>query len=541
MREPSWSIPGVALHAGDCLDVLRTLPDNSIDAICTDPPYGLTDLTTPRVMEAIAAWMSGDRDHVPDARGFMGRAWDAFVPPPGVWDECLRVLKPGGHLVAFAAPRTVDLMTLSIRIAGFEIRDQLEWIFGGGFPKGQDIAKAIDRRREDRAEVLQVTTWLRDQRDAAGWTTARMDALFGFNGMASHWTATASKAAAVPTPEQWDRLRDALGFDDTEIRPLVAKLNRRKGALGEAWTQREVVAEAYRVRRPSDVQIAGLSDGAYDVTAPARDEARRWEGWNTSLKPAHEPIVLARKSTGFNSTVANVLEHGTGALNIDASRVPLGGERPPTGSGDRRGSQVYAQDEWTRTRMSNGGNVTPAAGRWPTNLVFSHSPECVEDEPCAPDCPVAELDRQSGDRPGGWFPGRPTVEPGSANGTMNGGWSGTIGPARRLDGGGASRFFPTFRYEAKAPASERPKLPDGTAWPTVKPLALMRWLVRLVTPPNGVVLDPFAGTGTTGEAALIEGFRSVLVERDPAAVELIKTRFAKPIAPTLDLFGEETP
>lgn len=537
MREPSWSIPGVALHVGDCLDVLKEMPDASVDAICTDPPYGLTKLTTPRVLEAIAAWMSGDRDHVPDARGFMGREWDAFVPPPGVWDECLRVLKPGGHLVAFAAPRTVDLMTLSIRIAGFEIRDQLEWIFGGGFPKGQDVAKAIDRRREDRAEVLQVTTWLRDQRDAAGWTTARMDALFGFNGMAGHWTATVSKAAAVPTPEQWDRLREELGFDDADVRSLVAKLNGRKGVLGESWAQREVVAEAYRVRRPSDVQIAGLSDGAYDVTAPAREEARRWEGWNTSLKPAHEPIVLARKSTGFNTTVANVLEHGTGALNIGACRVE------PTGESRPRVAEASQETRYTE----RGGTFAPLPGvrggapegRWPANLVFTHSASCIEGYECDSGCSVAELDRQSGvtTSSGGVKGGQIGVNATFGKYEHNGPRANAGGLGDR---GGASRYFPVFRYEAKAPASERPKLPDGTAWPTVKPLALMSWLVRLITPPGGTVLDPFAGTGTTGEAAIVEGFRSVLIERDPSAVELIKTRLSKPIAPTLDLFGEET-
>jgi hypothetical protein len=466
MREPSWSIPGVALHVGDCLDVLRTLPDNSIDAICTDPPYGLTDLTTPRVLEAIAAWMSGDRDHVPDARGFMGRAWDAFVPPPGVWDECLRVLKPGGHLVAFAGTRTWDLMGLSIRIAGFELRDTvadltgrdapgLIWAYGSGFPKSLDVSKAIDKAAGAKREVIGPRTYA--------------------DGTVGHWAAADTYA------------------QDSHTKRL---------------------------------------DGTVKVTtAPATDAARAWQGWGTALKPAWEPIILARKPLA-GTVAATVLEHGTGALNIDGCRIGSADKlvRPAV---RRRDNDVYGKG------LGAGVQDEPV-GRWPTNLVFSHSPECVEDEPCAPDCPVAELDRQSGDRPGGRFPGRQTVEPGSANGTMNGGWSGTIGPARRLDGGGASRFFPTFRYEAKAPASERPKLPDGTVWPTVKPLDLMRWLVRLITPPGGTVLDPFAGTGTTGEAALIEGFRSVLVERDPSAVELIKTRLSKPIAPTLDLFGEET-
>lgn len=142
----------VSLYLGDCLDVLRELPDESIDSIVTDPPYGLAELSAATVLTAIAAWMSGDRAHVPDGRGFMGREWDRFVPPPGVWDECMRVLKPGGHLLAFAGSRTVDLMTLSIRIAGFEIRDSIPWLYGTGFPKSLDVAKQLDRMEYARRE-----------------------------------------------------------------------------------------------------------------------------------------------------------------------------------------------------------------------------------------------------------------------------------------------------------------------------------------------------------------------------------------------------
>jgi hypothetical protein len=480
MTTPYYRSEDVTLHLGDCLDVLPTLPDASVDAICTDPPYELT---------------------------FMGRKWDStgIAFNPAVWAECLRVLKPGGHLLAFGGTRTYHRLAVAIEDAGFEVRDSIHWIFGSGFPKGQAIDKAIDRTRDDRAAVLKVTAFLSAARQAAGWTHKQIDDLFGFNGMASHWTAVAGKAACVPTPEQWDQLREVLRFDDRDVRALVADLNGRKGTLGEAWTAREVVGEGHRVRRESDVQFAGLSEGAYPITAPASDVARQWQGWSTSLKPAHEPIVLARKSTGFNTTVANVLEHGTGALNIDGCRVAAGQDyrdkcASVIGLDSNRNGDAYGA--WTGTRVDSAHE----AGRWPTNVVFSHLPLIVDGEVagdacadgCVIGCPTVELDRQSGD---------------------------------------ASRFFPVFRYEAKAPSSERPRLADGTAHTTVKPVALMQWLVRLVTPPGGTVLDPFAGSGTTGEACVIEGFRAVLIEREPQHAELIKTRLAKDIQPVLG-FGE---
>jgi SAM-dependent methyltransferase len=223
MPDPYYASDGVTLYLDEdagCLAVLPTLPNASVDAIVTDPPYEL---------------------------GFMGKAWDAsgIAYNVDVWRECWRVLKPGGHLLAFGGTRTYHRMTVAIEDAGFEIRDSLHWIYGTGYPKGQNIAKSIDKRRDDRQQVLKVTAWLAAARDAAGWSTARIDALFGFNGMASHWTAIASKAASVPTPEQWDRLRDAMGFDDTEIRPLVAELNARRGTLGEA------AVFSYSCRQPS--------------------------------------------------------------------------------------------------------------------------------------------------------------------------------------------------------------------------------------------------------------------------------------------------
>lgn len=459
------SAEGVTLHLGNCLDILPALADRSVDSVICDPPYEL---------------------------GFMGKAWDAsgIAYNVDVWRECWRVLKPGGHLLAFGGTRTYHRMTVAIEDAGFEIRDSLHWIYGSGFPKGQDIAKSVDRRRDDGVRVRQVTAWLAAARDAVGWTNRMLNDAFGYKGdRCSHWT-TQGKAAGVPMPEQWTRLRELLGFDDAEILPLVEELNGRKGLLGEAWGQREIVGQGFRVRRESDVQLAALSEGAYDLTAPASEAAQQWQGWNTALKPAHEPIVLARKSTGFNTTVANVLEHGTGALNIDACRTAAGQDyrakcASVVGIASPRNGDTLG--EWTGTRADSAHE----AGRWPTNILLGHSPDCAER--CAPGCPVTELAAEA-------------------------------------------RFFPAFRYEAKAPASERPRLADGTAHTTVKPLALMRWLIRLVTPPGGLVLDPFAGSGTTLEAAAIEGFPAVGIEMDQPHAELCRERLSKPIAPVL--FGD---
>jgi hypothetical protein len=504
----------VAVHVGDCRKVLAEMADASVDAICCDPPYELA---------------------------FMGRGWDAsgVAFDPVTWRECLRVLKPGGHLLAFGGTRTWHRLAVAIEDAGFEIRDSIHWLYGSGFPKGQDIGKSIERHRGDRPEVLRVTAFLAAARAAAGMTHRQIDEAFGFNGMASHWTAIAGKAATVPTLEQWERLRGLLGFG-AEMDQVVAELNGRKGEKGEAWAQREVIGERHSglANGGASIFLSGTTHypgGMVPVTAAASDDARRWEGWNTSLKPGHEPIVLARKSTGFNSTVANVLEYGTGALNIDGCRIATDEVGAPRNDRSRDGAP-----DWRMPGGSSGNGASSPLGRWPTNLIFSHSASCVEGGPCEPDCPVRELDRQSGTLKSGVLAPHHNAKPSSNNSMSGGNYAGRIKGTFGGDQGGASRFFPTFRYEAKAPASERPKLDDGTAHSTVKPLALLRWLVRLITPPGGTVLDPFAGSGTTGEACVLEGFQSVLIELEQPHAELIKQRLSKPLQPSLDLFGEVT-
>jgi hypothetical protein len=503
-----YTADGVTLWLGDSLDVLPLLDDESVDAIVTDPPYEL---------------------------GFMGRAWDASgiaysVP---LWRECLRVLRPGGHLAAFGGTRTYHRLALAIEDAGFEIRDSLHWLYGSGFPKGADIAKAIDKRRDDRADVLRVTARLAEHRDAAGWTNRQIDALWGFDGMASHWT-TQGKAASVPTPEQWARLREVLAFDDPDTDALVQQLNARKGLIGEAWGQREVIGERTTGRGTGQGSVAVIKDNEANrtVTAPASGAARRWAGWNTALKPAHEPIVLARKTTGILSTAANVLAHGTGALNIDGCRV---GADERTYVPRLSDNANLNDDGWSR--IGKTPNPVTVTGRWPSNVILTHPPLVDEHgnvtsdacaDGCVPGCPVADLDAQSGttrSRAGG----RTTKALGMMNDDAR--QAKNLPRTGHDDLGGASRFFPVFRYEAKASKRERPRLPDGTTHPTVKPLALMQWLVRLITPPGGHILEPFAGSGTTLQAARLEGFTVTGIERERPHAELCRIRLEQPVTP----------
>ncbi|MFF7838830.1 DNA-methyltransferase [Streptomyces ossamyceticus] len=465
--------PEPVVHCADALDHLRTLPDASVAAIVTDPPYEL---------------------------GFLGQAWDAsgIAYSVELWAECLRVLKPGGHLAAFGATRTYHRMAVAVEDAGFEIRDSLHWLYGTGFPKGQDVGKLIDRRRDDHPARRRFTAEFAALRDSAGWTNPQIDALFGFNGMAQHWT-TQTRTAAVPTVEQWERLKAEMRFEaPAGLEDLVHELNGRKNAPGEAWEDREVISKGHRSRGGSGV-FPQLQSDTFDVTAPATAQAARWDGWNTSLKPGHEPIVLARKP--LEATVAsNVLAHGTGAMNTAACKTPPGAPE----------------------------------GRWPTNVLLSHARAVDADgwivDGCAGDCiegcPVAELDRQSGLLTSGANPRRRNADKFR---DVYGDFKGQTAckPIRGADSGGASRFYPVFRYQAKAPTSERPRLPDGTVHPTVKPVALMRWLVRLLTPPGGLVLDPFAGTGTTLEAARLEGFDSMGIEEKATYAELCRLRLSR--------------
>ena len=393
------------IHHGDCIETMNAMPPESVDAIVTDPPYGL---------------------------GFMGRKWDD-LPPSLEWAEaCYRVLKPGGHIAAFGGTRTWHRLAVAIEDAGFEMRDSLAWLYGSGFPKSHDIGKAIDKLAGAEREVVGEYA---SPEGTTGWKGQTSRAVYGVSAHV-----------------------------DGEPRP---------------------------------------------ITAPATPEAVQWDGWGTALKPAFEPVVLARKPLAEKTVARNVLAYGTGAINIDGCR-----NAPADGDYDHQGNDNHTP---TRSIYEGGtgdtGRQRPPhpAGRWPANVLLDHHA-------------AAWVDEQSGVQRDGVAVNRnknPDIE--RPHTVYGGGWMNGDRPDITYGGsGGASRFF----YSAKAPKSERPNV-DGVQHPTVKPLAIMRWLIRLVTPPGGVVLDPFAGSGTTIEAALIEGFDPVGIEMEADYLPLIQHRIAR--------------
>jgi len=411
------------LLKGDCRQQLATLPDNSVHAIITDPPYEL---------------------------GFMGKTWDStgIAYNLEVWQQCLRVLKPGGHLLAFGGSRTYHRLACAIEDSGFEIRDQIMWVYGSGFPKSLDVSKAIDK---------------------------------------------------------------------------AAKAQRQVISEGPFANRRPVSRRVSDGGTPNEVGEYHLGNN-HAVTAPATDAAKQWDGWGTALKPAHEPIVLARKP--LDGTVANnVLTHGVGALNIDASRVATDDSFGGGAKGTSGFAVGYENDGWTP------GNP---AGRWPANFIHDGSNEVLELFP----------DTAAGARPA--KANKPTGE------HYEGGW-GPISDGERItfQGGSAARFF----YCAKASRSERntgldelpevrhsdrpsDNLPGGdnprnrtntpqtNFHPTVKPLALIRYLITLITPPGGTVLDPFLGSGTTAVAATQLNHPWIGCELTPDYWPIIEARIA---------------
>lgn len=384
--------------AGDCIEQMRTLEADSVDAIVTDPPYGLE---------------------------FMGKEWDGFGTPLGfqTWTEqwareALRVLKPGGHLLAFGGTRMYHRLAAGIEDAGFEIRDTLMWLYGSGFPKSLDVSKAIDK---------------------------------------------------------------AAGYQGKVI------------TKGKSWNRPE--------SKDGDTARMNASPGEYDIRELSQ-AAKKWQGWGTALKPAVEPIVLARKPL-IGTVANNVLTHGTGALNIDASRI-VGA--PPSRPQPQLRPNNLDNGHALGAGTGRSAQMSMATGRWPANILL--------DEAAA-----ALLDEQSGVLTSG----ARSAKQYAVTFTPNEKFSDKYElPALDKSSGGASRFF----YVAKASRSERNKGLERNIHPTVKPVQLMRYLIRLVTPKGGTVLDPFLGSGTTAVAAIEEGVAWIGCEREPEYLEIIEARIA---------------
>lgn len=456
---------GLRLWHGRNMDVLPQFADASFDSIVTDPPYEL---------------------------GFMGKGWDStgIAYDVEVWRECLRVLKPGGYLLAFGGSRTWHRLAAAIEDAGFEIRDSIAWLYGSGFPKSMDVSKAIDKSGGNAHLARPIAAAIRAARIAHGWTIGRADAEFCGGSTLYSWYEGRPKGIQTPTPKTFALMVEAW----PELAPYAAAV---------AEVEREITGSHKSGISVGDSGPSGSGEGKERRDIPATDAAKAWEGWGTALKPAFEPIVVGRKPLA-GTVAANVLEHGTGALNIAAARV--GVESLPA---VRRGMSKLGTFEG-----ADGNETGERVGRWPTNVALDPSQANL-------------LDAQSG-----LSRSRIGKPRGAASGA---GWGMTATGAEYDDEGGASRFFPTFRYEAKAPSSERPEV-DGTVHATVKPLELMRWLIRLVTRRGGRVLDLYAGSGTTGEAALLEGMEVDLIEMEDDHIPLILARVRKPLQPSL--FGD---
>ena len=632
----------IELHLGDCLEILSAMPEMSVDAIVTDPPYGLS---------------------------FMGKKWDYDVPDEVVWRECLRVLKPGGHLLCFAGTRTQHRMAVRIEDAGFEIRDMIAWVYGSGFPKSADVSKHLDAHerktwlnvckaldKTDQCAILE--TWKRFSKTVsnAGLLFTKSETATGTNTpkngsalasvvlQANHENRDALAVIAelrlseaphitevsLPSVLSFaeniimessdhaitaERLQERLGvtileqngialgvvrdwqnanitdnlkavealkiwlgdklsskradtvalcaaltgdlkhiilsqsetfrsFDMTRQTDCASAINvtimestaaslisfmvntlRSKAIDKAAGAEREVVGSGGTSGCARQSMAGGDFVGAWDITAPATPEAQQWDGWGTALKPAMEPITVARKPL-IGTVAENVLRYGTGAINVDGCRV-----------GEFCNTTLSGMQRWNDYRHGHEKYLTEqivkiANGRFPANFIHDGSEEVVGLFPESKDGVAVNRNKDGSPYQGNAY----GIYRKRASADMCYGGSGSAArffycakasKADRDEGceGMEARFAPTMGNgiggKEHDPETGTPK---RNHHPTVKPTDLMRYLCRLITPPGGIVLDPFMGSGSTGKAAVLEGFNFIGIERELEYIEIAKAR-----------------
>jgi len=486
-------IGDATLRLGDCLEVMRDMADASVDAIVTDPPYEL---------------------------GFMGKGWDStgIANNPALWREALRVLKPGGHLLAFSGTRTQHRMVCAIEDAGFEIRDQIGWLYGSGFPKSLDVSKAIDKM--GGRPWSQFASLLDKLIKDAGFNYTTLDRALGIPSAGSnscYWVRTDDRGG-LPPRHYYERLKELLS-PPSEFTDLYDK------------AEREVIAIERRKNAPSGIVGMGRESVDIDrqITAPATQAAHQWQGWGTALKPAWEPICVARKPL-IGTVAANVLQFGTGALNIAGCLIPVSDSSYARNcAGDRGHSGTRSAHEEGVTNLHVGGG-SAGSGRWPANVIHDGSDEVLALFPVT----------TSGGGPKPGTPrthantyGKPTISLSEAYGSHTGSaarfyYCAKASREDRNEGCEAFEKKPlNWSSGTQNPGSFQAEGTDKTSQnfhPTVKPTDLMAYLCRLVTPPRGIVLDPFMGSGSTGKACAREGFRFIGIEKEADYLAIAKAR-----------------
>lgn len=487
---PYFQDESVIFYLGDSLAVLPSLAENSMDACVTDPPYEL---------------------------GFMGKAWDnsGIAYNVDLWREVYRVLKPGAYLLAFGGSRTYHRMACAIEDAGFEIRDQIQWIYGSGFPKSLDVSKAIDKVGGRPDLIVEIGKALKSAREARGMTASECDRIFCGGTTNWSWFEGRPRGQRCPTPDTFNA-----------ITTLWPELKHLADAVAEV--EREIIgAKGGYLLAFAPGQINDRSQTELSITTGTSLNAKTWDGWGTALKPAHEPICMARKPLEKGLTVAqNVLKWGTGAINVDKCRI--GTEEIVSLKGLGLNKNLN-DDNWKG--IGSRPEPTTSIGRFPANVIHDGSDEVLARFP--------ETTSGGGNKANI----QPKARESQVLSTIDGGdWDANTGSASRFfycakasksDRNGGLDGFPVDRPDSRTAIGmgtfeEKGVQPQQNHHPTVKPTDLMQYLCRLVTPPGGLILEPFLGSGSTAKAAtsaLIDGFKVVGIELNEDYMQIAQARF----------------